>query len=74
MTYRSRHQPRSQQTIGGKIRNPERYDMFYDIAFDAMLRGDFPSMTVDTGLAGDSSIRRRRRGKSGGRTASRPAL
>jgi hypothetical protein len=49
MTYRSRYQPRSQQTIGGKIKNPERYDMFYDIAFDAMLRGELPSMTVDTG-------------------------
>lgn len=49
MTYRSRHQPRKQQTAGGKIKSPERYDMFYDIAFDAMLRGDFPSMTINTG-------------------------
>ncbi len=49
MTYQSRHQPRRQQSAGGKIKNPEQYDMFYDIAFDAMLRGDFPTMTVDTG-------------------------
>jgi hypothetical protein len=49
MTYQSRHQPRRQQTAGGKIKNPEQYDVFYDIAFDAMVRGDFPSMTVDTG-------------------------
>lgn len=49
MTYQSRHQPRRQQTAGGKIKNPEQYDMFYDIAFDAMVRGDFPTMTVDTG-------------------------
>jgi hypothetical protein len=49
MTYQSRHQPRRQQTAGGKIKNPEQYDVFYDIAFDAMQRGDFPAMTVDTG-------------------------
>ncbi|MFC5548082.1 hypothetical protein [Massilia aerilata] len=49
MTYQSRYQPRRQQTTGGKIKNSERYDIFYDIAFDAMLRGDFPCMTVDTG-------------------------
>ncbi len=49
MTYQSRHQPRRQQTAGGKIKNPEQYDIFYDIAFDAMLRGDLPTMTVDTG-------------------------
>jgi len=49
MTYQSRHQPRRQQTSGGKIKNAEQYDVFYDIAFDAMIRGDFPTMTVDTG-------------------------
>jgi hypothetical protein len=49
MTYQSRHQPRRQQTAGGKIKNPVLYDVFYDLAFDAMVRGDFPTMTVDGG-------------------------
>ena len=49
MTYQSRHQPRRQQTAGGKIKNPEQYDVFYDIAFEAMIRGDLPTMTVDAG-------------------------
>lgn len=48
-TYRSRHQPRNQITIAGKVQDGERYDRFYDIAYDAMLRGLFPSMRLPAG-------------------------
>jgi hypothetical protein len=48
-TYQSRHQPRRQMTVSGKIHNPALYDRFYDIAYDAMLRGHFPSMTLPAG-------------------------
>lgn len=48
-SYQSRHQPRRQQIAGGKIKNPTLYDVFYDLAYDAMVRGDFPTMTIDAG-------------------------
>jgi hypothetical protein len=49
-TYKSRHQPpRRHTTVRGKIENSGIYDRFYDIAFDAMVRGEFPSMTLGTG-------------------------
>jgi hypothetical protein len=48
-TYQSRHQPRRQMIVSGKIQNAESYDRFYDIATDAMLRGQFPRMTLAAG-------------------------
>ncbi|WP_426209078.1 hypothetical protein [Massilia sp. TWP1-3-3] len=48
-TYQSRHQPRRQMTVAGKIRHPSLYDVFYDIAYDAMLREQLPTMTLGAG-------------------------
>lgn len=48
-TYQSRHQPRRQMIVSGKIQNAESYDRFYDIATEAMLRGQFPGMTLPRG-------------------------
>jgi len=48
-TYQSRHQPRRQMIVSGKIQNAESYDRFYDIATDAIQRGQFPGMTLPKG-------------------------
>jgi hypothetical protein len=48
-TYQSRHQPRRQMTVSGKIHNPALYDIFYNIAYDAMAAGRFPAMTLPAG-------------------------
>lgn len=48
-TYQSRYQPRRQLIVSGKIQNPETYDRFYDMATDALLRGQFPSMRLAAG-------------------------
>ncbi|WEN14020.1 hypothetical protein PY254_12325 [Rhodanobacter sp. AS-Z3] len=48
-TYQSRYQPRRQMIVSGKIQNPETYDRFYDIATDALLRGQLPSMKLAAG-------------------------
>ena len=48
-TYQSRHQPRRQLIVCGKILNPESYDRFYDIATDALQRGQLPKMRLAAG-------------------------
>jgi hypothetical protein len=47
--YVSRHQPRRQTTIAGKIQNLERYDRFYDITYEALGNRTFPSVTLPEG-------------------------
>src|SRR5271169_4493090 len=47
--YQSRFQPRRHTTLTGKINDVERYDRFYDIAFDALRRGRFPQVTLTVG-------------------------
>lgn len=47
--YESRHQPRRQTTLAGKIQNRETYDRYYDITYEALQRGIFPHMTLDVG-------------------------
>lgn len=48
-TYQSRFQLRRQLIVSGKIQNPESYDRFYDIATDALQRGQFPAMRLAAG-------------------------
>ena len=47
--YQSRNQPRRQTTIAGKIKDVERYDRYYDIAYDALQKRSFPRMTLPVG-------------------------
>jgi hypothetical protein len=47
--YTSRHQPRRQTTISGKIKDVERYDRYYDIAYDALKSRTFPLMSLSVG-------------------------
>jgi len=44
--YLSRNQPRRQTTIAGKIKHVERYDRYYDIAYDALRKRMFPRVTL----------------------------
>ena len=48
-TYVSRHNPRKQVTVQGMIRSPERYDRFYDIAWEAVQRGVLPILALPAG-------------------------
>lgn len=48
-TYQSRYQPRRQMIVGGRIQHPETYDRFYDIATEALQRGQFPVMRLAAG-------------------------
>jgi len=48
-SYQSRYQPRRHTTLTGRIKNAERYDRFYDLAFDALRRGRFPHITLTAG-------------------------
>jgi hypothetical protein len=47
--YQSRHQPRRQTTIAGKIEDVERYDRYYDIAYDAIQNRMFPTIALREG-------------------------
>jgi hypothetical protein len=47
--YTSRNQPRRQTTIAGKIKDVERYDRYYDIAYDALQNRIFPRTTLQVG-------------------------
>ncbi len=49
MVYQSRHQPRIQQQVSGKIFKPATYDFFYDITCEAMARNDFPTTSIAAG-------------------------
>ncbi len=48
-TYQSRHQPRRQLVVTGKVLQPETYDRFYDIATDVLKLGRWPTMTLAAG-------------------------
>jgi len=48
-TYQSRHQPRRQAVISGKIRSAETYDRYYDITHEAIQRGTLPHFTLTQG-------------------------
>ncbi len=48
-TYQSRYQQRRQTVITGKIGDIERYDRYYDIAYEALRDGRFPHLTVPVG-------------------------
>jgi hypothetical protein len=47
--YQSRHQPRRQTTISGKIDDVERYDRYYDITYDGILNRMFPAIALPVG-------------------------
>ena len=47
--YRSRYLRRLQTTVAGKIENVERYDRYYDIAYDAIQDRIFPSTALPVG-------------------------
>lgn len=47
--YQSRYQQRRQTVITGKIGDTERYDRYYDIAYEALLAARFPHFTVPAG-------------------------
>jgi hypothetical protein len=47
--YRSRHQPRLQTTIAGKVEDVERYDRYYDIAYDAIQNRMFRGISLPVG-------------------------
>ncbi len=47
--YQSRHQPRRQTTIAGKIDDVERYDRYYDITYDGIQHRTFPSVALIAG-------------------------
>jgi len=47
--YQSQYQPRRQTTVMGKIADVERYDRFYDIAYDALRLGRFPQLVLPAG-------------------------
>jgi hypothetical protein len=49
MTYQSRHQPRRQTTVTGKVLSPDSYDRFYDIATDALQRGQLRRIRLAAG-------------------------
>lgn len=48
-TYQSRHQPRRQVVLTGKVNNTESYDRFYDIAYDALTQRRLPQLTLVAG-------------------------
>ena len=47
--YQSRYQARRHTTIQGKIQDVERYDRFYDIAYEALRDGRLPHLTLPAG-------------------------
>lgn len=47
--YQSRHQPRRQTTLTGKIDDVERYDRYYDITCDGIQKRMFPSISLPAG-------------------------
>lgn len=47
--YQSRHQPRRQTTITGKIDDVERYDRYYDITYDGIQNRMFPAIVLPVG-------------------------
>jgi hypothetical protein len=47
--YQSRHQPRRQTTVTGKIDDVERYDRYYDITYEGILNRMFPSIGLAAG-------------------------
>lgn len=47
--YQSRHQPRRQTTVTGKIDDVERYDRYYDITYEGVLNRMFPSIGLAAG-------------------------
>lgn len=47
--YQSRHQPRRQTTVKGKIDDVERYDRYYDITYDGIQSRMFPSVGLPAG-------------------------
>jgi len=48
-SYQSRYQQRRQTVITGKVEDVERYDRYYDIAYEALRDGRFPHLTVPAG-------------------------
>lgn len=48
-SYVSRHNPRRQVTRQWMIRSAERYDRFYDMAWEALQRGVLPVLTLPAG-------------------------
>jgi hypothetical protein len=47
--YQSRHQPRRQTTVTGKIDDVERYDRYYDMTYEGILNRMFPSIGLAAG-------------------------
>ena len=47
--YQSRHQPRRQTVMLGKIDDVERYDRYYDITYDGITNRMFPSIVLAAG-------------------------
>lgn len=48
-TYISQHNPRRQTVVQGMVQSPERYDRFYDIAWEALQRGVLPTLSLPAG-------------------------
>jgi len=47
--YQSRHQPRRQTIVQGKIDDVERYDRYYDITYDGIQSRVFPGVVLPAG-------------------------
>jgi hypothetical protein len=47
--YQSRYNPRQHASFLGKIENVERYDRYYDIAYEALRDGQLPHLTLPIG-------------------------
>jgi hypothetical protein len=45
-TYVGRHNPRRHVGVAGLIASPERYDRYYDIAWEALQGDRFPLTTL----------------------------